>query len=1032
MKKILFSFLGILALGLTACQVDSTETDPNPGPTPGGESGGTLTMNIKAPWTPINTYAPVITAEGENDIYSLHMVFFEQTSTGNGAYMGFYSLDIDENDPLNMEVPVTIDFAGTPLSESEAYNICLVANLDYYLSTSDFDQWKTDIQGLTENELIASTRAYVTGESNQNVYTTGHENPLLMSGTAFKDAGDATIDVLLERTVARFDIVNEAKTKYDLKSASIWNGFPYSSIWDGGTDYSSASARIERYYGITSSVDGSGYYKNIEGGLYSFENQVAKPGANDKMTTCLIIGLADRTTSKTLYYRINVASPDNGQQLKRNNSYIVTIREIIGKGYNTEREAYEGGGEGLLNVVINYWNLDNDGMIKYDGENVLAVPMKRINIPRAGDEREYSIFTLGSGSLNISRNTLPTGITAKLTGNMLTVNATAMGDAETARNGEIDLTFGNLTATVIVYQGGEVGQYLTVSPTELPSFQAYNATQSSKVTVSSSGSWKAKIYNPGFSFAYGSSVTEISSATHPDGFTVSTTGANDDNITRFGFAIVTLDENPDVSRTIILKQLAQSSISLSPEQDYIRFNPDGSLISGSNNVFAVNPGDDGAATINGWGVVLGDNANFSIIENHSTTSLSGNNFTVIAKGSNLGSATYNTTVKVYLLANPAISKTMPVTQGAYNFSVSQTAFEAIPASGGSTPAITVNAPAGMTWSATVTTTTSDHKAYLTTSASSSPVYQLSGRSLSESLYVSFPAQKNPNVTPVATVTVTLDGTSLSVTFNVTQSNLVPRGLQVQSTGTSYGTAIYTHSGYKFMSEYWANMRNWRNFGKEEASVVKTAGGIAFTSGKTPLAGTTIYHSNQTACSSTYMSQIHSWMKRDHRNFMTIMVSHDHAAQQQMLRYFSSQFTVKATGIATSTRKSLTQTPGAYRQNKIWEYLTETGPFCNGTPVNLSSTSFYNGDACNGVLTSWPSTTIPIMVNPTNSSQVILAIDPVHKLLIFGDEEIFSNRNSASNKSVFTEGSDNWKFLNNLIAFVVNSSQYGDAFLNQFK
>ncbi len=1035
MKKILLFIISLAFLGVTACEQAPGYYEPDD---QNGASSG-FTMHLKAPWTPINTYAPVVPVAGENDIFTLHMLFFERSSTGKGLYKGFYSVEIPEGKPLNMNLPVSVVFnEETGLSDQEAYNILLVANLDYYLPDG-LDAWKAILPGMRQDEVTELTKAYVSGQPNESVYE-GGDVPLPMSAGTVKEPNEGRIDVLLSRTVARFDVVSHIKYEYDLVTASLWNAFPHSSIWDAPVDFDSTH-RLERYYGIRNKVDpGSpeGIYEDIYGGLYTFENRVTDPQARDKKTTCLIVGLRNRDASapdygKVLYYRINILSSQTGQDLKRNNSYQITIRNVIGKGYNTEREAYEGE-DNRLEIVINYWDLDDDGIIQYDGDNVLAVPMKRINIPREGDEREYSILTIGQGTLAVSRNTVPAGIDVILKGNRLYVNSTALEQSETERTGEIDLSFGALKATVVIRQSGDAGDFLSVSPTELPSFPAYAATQSGTIKVSASGAWKAAIFNPGFTFTLGGNVQEITSSTHGDSFTVSTMGANDENTTRYAFVKVTLTDNPEVSQMIVLKQSARSSIVLTPDREQIDFNPDGSLASGSNNVFIVNPGDDGEATpvLNGWDVILGDPTYFELVNVvKDQSNINRNTFTVRAKGVNGSNGTYVSTVKVYLTANPSVSKTMVIMQGPLNFSVSPKTFDPIPASGGSTPAITVSAPAGMTWSATVTTNLSGHKARIYTSRQASQVYELNNVAVNEFLYVAFPQLSAATMQPVATVTVRLDGTNLSETFTVSQSNLVPRPLYFHSTNNKEFTLMHGYSGYNHMKAYGENLKNWRYFGKEEQSVVKTTGAIGFTSGKTIPAQTTNYHANE-GFSTSYRDAMMKWMNADKRNFLTVCIDNLISDQEATLKRFSSQYTLKYAVIKSTTKHTLAQTPAQYRNNKVWEYLTKTGPFTNGVELDVNKVVLYNcGGLCSKsvALTNWPSTAYPILMNPNDPSQALIVVDPSNRLVAIGSAQIFGYLNKLN---TFAEGSDNWKFLNNLIAFTVNAGQYGDAFLDAFR
>jgi hypothetical protein len=59
----------------------------------------------------------------------------------------------------------------------------------------------------------------------------------------------------------------------------------------------------------------------------------------------------------------------------------------------------------------------------------------------------------------------------------------------------------------------------------------------------------------------------------------------------------------------------------------------------------------------------------------------------------------------------------------------------------------------------------------------------------------------------------------------------------------------------------------------------------------------------------------------------------------------------------------------------------------------------------------------------------VAIDPVLRILYIGDVDLFG---TVGGRNSFPAGSEKLKFMNNIIAFMVNAAQHGDYFLSEFR
>ena len=85
------------------------------------------------------------------------------------------------------------------------------------------------------------------------------------------------------------------------------------------------------------------------------------------------------------------------------------------------------------------------------------------------------------------------GISVGLSGKTLTVSATMLSNVKDQRSGIIELSFGNLKATIDIVQleGGDL--YLKLNPKSIPYF-ANTGVAAPPIAVEGSGDWEATIY----------------------------------------------------------------------------------------------------------------------------------------------------------------------------------------------------------------------------------------------------------------------------------------------------------------------------------------------------------------------------------------------------------------------------------------------------------------------------------------------------------------------------------------------------------
>jgi len=540
-------------------------------------NGFTLSYSMDEPHS-VLTRSIIDVEEGEDRLSSFYILFFENTTGGTGNFLEAIDVRESVSGDLFSTGNVNIEFpSGSGLKNSEKYTMLLCSNIEAYTHIYDIESLITFCDGKTENEvtglLLQSIEGVAPGDQEQQDDTNRIFSAELPMGAKYiKEANVSQVTVELTRTVARFDVFCEA-AGYELFSASIWNAYTEGFVWEGNfTDY--IAPRTERFYGVKANRE-----KEIIGSLYAFENYVPDPEQNDKVSTCLIIGLKNLETNHIEYFRTNVnASNTYGQQLERNNAYRTIIKNVLSKGDENERGAYENE-KLLLDIDVNEWKVDDSGTIQVSGEKVLAMPTSIARLFAQGETREYYVYTIGQGVPAITGEYLPENIKATLKlapgysenadfkKSILTFHA----DAGTTKNRnetyKVDITFANLNASVTVEQIEGNRDYLHLNLSEMIEVNVVGQP-SENVTVASSGTWVAEILKSDlFSFSSRTAQYRVE-GTSGESFNVYAIENNTTGNTHYWFVRVYLKDKPEVSQNLVIAQ------PVIPDQNYLIITPD--------------------------------------------------------------------------------------------------------------------------------------------------------------------------------------------------------------------------------------------------------------------------------------------------------------------------------------------------------------------------------------------------------------------------------------------------------------------------
>ncbi|MDR0977333.1 MAG: hypothetical protein LBL78_06240 [Prevotellaceae bacterium] len=1071
-KSFLF-FAGFVGLMLAGCQAYDEEDQVIK--STNGLKVNYSSVPLKANNDTPNTRAnDVLAVNGEDLVNTMRLFFFKTSDDGTGAFVESYTVpetELGGNSIGNFEI---LPPNGSNLILSDAYVILAVVNAPQDLYTSA----DATYAGMNETEFTTQIRFTVTGANDESAPQPDYQNhrpfnqsSLPMSCRIEKAAGSAPLNMTFERVMARIDVAM-GDPNYAIMSASVWNAADAVTIWP--TTATVPTNVISRLYGITPDSLGA----PITGGLYALPHYVESPAQDDAATTCLILGIAafgdsdgdlkPDTAGVTSYYRLNITNKDM-QNLRRNKAYSVRIMGVRDIGATNEKDALTEA-EQLLNITVNNWQLDDQGTVFQDEfGNMLAIGTSHLRIPPEGGRFNVQVYTIDVGvsnpRLRIRSSRLPTGMEVSLIGNVLEFTSDA---SEIERTGLVEIEYGTLIGTVQVTQTGLTDQYLEIDPADVPIFEGDAGLTAPRITVSSSGSWTAVLYNPGFTFIKGgvnqaSSIDTLTGVDH-DQVYIQTHSKNEAVLARSAFCLFTLDSNPEIRRTLVLTQRGVGGIDLKSNTNEnisdLRF--DQFAVQGNPNFayFVVTTSNDG--TFKDWEIVKsGTHADkFKSVSVADPTqektegTHSDNTFTIVAD-SNRTETAYTATFRVQLKGNASVGRSFNVTQAGHSLTFNPSASAGnISLSGGSE---TFKVTSTTDWTATIETRNANvtPNALITDSASIATLNKYAGVTGDE-IIVTFPPNTAPMIIPLATITVKLNNTDVVKTFTVRQAQLNPRSISILQHGSENiangGLRLYDDAWAAYIRAYLNNMdpipnttngvpqtTPIMNFGPNNCTVYTMAPlNIAFSSEGNPTFGANVGIYWDTApYTAAWTSNARAWKNQNKANFYIS------APWVYYYPYADDALNEMTAGgysyVRVSVADQRTITPaGAYadckaanRGMKLWDYLLN-GPFGKVDATALSSVVSISahGPYGNAGFNTIGATMVPIVTyqGSDNVNRTMVGIDPTYNVAIVNP--MLWHRYLGWNE--WTADSPQGIFWRNFLAFIVNSAQYGEDFTKQYR
>lgn len=1047
MRKILWYVSLLIPAVVTSCGLEDDS-----GLVPKENSKLTISFSVQDPASGLATRAAIAPEAGEENIKTLDLIFFESNSNGTGTFKGWKELTPASGTPLEMNTDIVFDFSDIGLKTTDAYDILAVANMgSNYLpanGSQSLDDWKNAIKNSNFKTARAEVQVFMAGTATDAPeYSTRpiESEALPMSASLGKESKDTKISIVLQRSVSRFDVYNSAEG-YTLESAAVWNAYPSLFVWNGEPNaFDKAAQRITRLYGVESEAGA-----DIVGKLYAYENYVPAPKQNDQVTTCLIIRVRNKQSGTASYHRVNVRPLESGQSLKRNNVYKLTVNSVKKEGYTTELEAYKGEVTSL-SYSINYWDMDSHGTVQFDGDNILAIPTKKVMFTPNGGNYDLGIFTFGEGTLSVSKKILDNGLSATLNGKTLTVSATALANVKDRRSGIVELSFGNLKATIDIVQleGGDL--YLELNPKTISHFGNTAGVAASPIAVKSSGEWSATIYPPGagafFSFAQTGSaaVTDYDSGKAVNSIIPVYTHTGNTGISpRYGFMVVSLKEDPSVQSTMLLIQDGVPGFTLTPDITSINFEYDGELtITGNNtNSFLVNPGlaTDGS-TVNEWEYVLeGANAAaFEVKDTHDSTDPKLNRITVKAKSHNEGNAILKARLYLTLKAAPGVkSHVIGINQQPMSFGTGvpgNTLY--ISEKTDETQLINLQGGSGMRWIAELEQPEpATAHTYSIKMAGENGAEMAWGTeySMNTKFKVKFPKTlyKDANRNITYNVKLTLAGTAVTIRLAIVRTTLKPITINAANLYGGYGAL-----GNGILSTFREYGNYGAFFGPQGVVYTPAIPTLPNSDSNNAGVGASIPDNVNILFSGTYANKVSSyydnmvdWLKNSPDKNRIAIVSLDNSVADNQALFtrlaplgytYRSNSSVSAAWVTT------------HSNDPVWDYIVKNGPFSNYKPSQaIDFTALFYRDGLSGTFNTPAGVTNVLEVPGSGCS---LSIDLQRRIIFIGDTQHTNTWTPAYN--ILAGTTDNKYYGRGILwaalwSIIYNTAQYGDHFTDALK
>jgi hypothetical protein len=120
------------------------------------------------------------------------------------------------------------------------------------------------------------------------------------------------------------------------------------------------------------------------------------------------------------------------------------------------------------------------------------------------------------------------------------------------------------------------------------------------------------------------------------------------------------------------------------------------------------------------------------------------------------------------------------------------------------------------------------------------------------------------------------------------------------------------------------------------------------------------------------------------------------------------------------------------EKPVYKYLVFDGPFGPSGPFNRM---YMDGINTRVHASSLPASAVPLIVDNSNANNVVLFVDPLNNIVYNGESQIFNSYIESAATTLNGGSTDSdanlSRFLANLLAYIVNASQYGTHFTDLF-
>lgn len=1030
----------------------------------GGSQLNTRSLNfsVKVRSHTMNTRS-VSPAKDENTVNDICLLFFEHSANGEGTYIGAYRISekdgnahlLPSDGKLSFELRLSSEDADF-LKANTAYRIRVMANVfgsSLFVDHQALSSFVENCKGKTENQVAGGMTSELTGvdyeEDDDSQAIDSYNIP--MSCNLALDAEETKASIALERTLARLDVLldnTQASTQnYELVSASIWNAFSQANFWDDVRPDYTAKTCTKRYYGAKAAAES----QKITARLYVPENLSSNPSLTDELTTCLIVGLRNKTTEKTSYYRLNIHRKGAAQYLKRNNVYRTTIVGVDMEGESNERDAYHQNSFGL-SLAVSPWENDENKLIMTDEDMMLVLPTRRITFGAEAAEKTYYVHAKNESNqklpLKMRPIDLPSGFSAQLQENNLIVRCSNFTGVE--QRGAVELAYGRLKGIIELHQSGKEERYLELNYTQVKPYPAglpHNNIPSDKpIVIKSSGPWTATLVGDElFSFNSAYLDTELTGNNNHQIPAVYSLSPNPSGQVRTNVMLVELDADPENYRNVVIfTQEASGTYTASPNLPSLyglQYREEGEFVSSEqapSNAFYL----QSESAFSSWRIKLsGNNANrFQLVsldadgqpiktfapgEEYVVIPAKGVNFRVEAAGVNFGKP-YSAKLEVYYNGNKT---SVPLAQDAHQFLVTPQLITGVsvygdifdietslaaPSSLKMNVRLRVTTPPGT--SAQNQTLVDKYYKPMLMLKDSTFFSQLTGLDLNTGFSVKIPSMAPPfghTFTEPARVEAIIEVPgidALTTTVSLTQNTVkMPSNIAVQSRQSNPSSIPSNNSDYyNFMDDL---MSNSSDFGPTGKSWIPST--PQFKIGNEINDEIRIFNS---CYNNTHNAEVIThWRKTPH----TIMLA-SYVDQEDMDLLLS--------GYKVGNNSSYTKvySGGSLVKTNLWKYIFGgNGPF--GSVKISEDDKLTTKDLNIHSLDAYPTTFIPLVFDKLSGAfYCTIGIDPQSRLVWIGDTEIFH-----SSQTTNFEG-EHGKFVRNFIAYIYNVALYGDVFSKQFE